>query len=83
VTVTFDEIESKTKVFEPVFITPTKTDLNNCQVLINLEFQGHYGEPDFLFNLDLSKLEMNKPQFYFFEFVPSLMKWTNFKAIEL
>jgi len=83
VSVNFDGKESLASNKEPVFLTPTKVDLKTTKVKVNLEFQGHYREPDFKFDLDLASLQMNEPKFYFFEFVPSLGSWANFKQVTL
>jgi hypothetical protein len=78
-----DGKETFNKEKEPVFITPTKTEMKSGKVKVDLEFQGHYREPNFTFELDLETLNMNEPKFYFFEFSPSAGKWVNFKVVNL
>lgn len=75
--------ESFAKEKEPVTICPTKTDLKEGRAKIKLEFQGHYNEPNYDFEVDMTKCELNKPRYFLLEFDPSLKKWIKFQEISI
>jgi len=71
--------ESFCKDKDPAMITPTKTDLKEGKAKMNFEFQGHYNEPNYTFELDLANLELGVPIYFLLEYDPMQGKWIRFE----
>ena len=52
-----------------------KSDLSTGCARINLNFQGHYGEPPLTLDINLESLSLKKPSYYLLEFDPQIQKW--------
>jgi len=66
---------------EPVRVSPVSASLDKGNVKIQMTFQGHYGEPDFAFDVNLESLKLNVPVYYQMNFDPIEKKWVDVKQI--
>ena len=66
---------------EPALIYPTSSVTDRGSLKLELSFQGHYGEPVFDYEVDMSELKMNVPKFYLMEYDLQQRKWVSCKQI--
>jgi len=66
---------------EPIEAYSSKVDMSKGEVKITMEFQGHYGEENFVLSVPLEGLKLGEPIYYFIEYDIWSREWISWKQI--
>ena len=77
ITVSYKKKEKKIAL-EPLFYSDEAVDFEKSDALtVELQFEGHYGEPNFRMDIPLQTLRKDTEVKYILEFDPKVGKWIN------